>query len=360
MNDKTPQIPHASVNVATTQEPSTGATGALNHESIVMALQKTPTGGNSKPFTWEWINEATLVVRHLEEYDNHYLNRNKHTSWITLGCLIESVHVAAGFQNYAIQTTIDSAGPQATIVFVPSQSSIGDEKTFSSLLTRKTFRGLFTPSVAPSLNPGEFGFEPLHGVQVHVAAEARLLTSFTKFIEAADSYLWLQSKATLSFFKEIRFFDHREEPRGIRSEDLGVGRLDQLMLFIFSFVPRLLNLFVRVPGLNATFRKASKRSLRNSHFVLITATASGHAHLVEAGRLSMRCWIQLERQGYQAQPYSMASVTLLDAKAGCLPADTSKYFRRLFSVTGPEVVAKQFDLSATEQPVWLLRVGKNK
>jgi hypothetical protein len=72
----------------------------------------------------------------------------------------------------------------------------------------------------------------------------------------------------------------------------------------------------------------------------------------------MQVWIEMEKQGYKVQPLSMASITLVDAATNSLPADTKKNFRQLFSFTGPEVLKEQFQLSAQEKPVWLLRIGR--
>jgi len=325
----------------------------LNIELINAALAKTPTGGNAQQFIWKWVSQNTLHVHHESALDAHYLNRNLHTSWIALGCLIESVSIAAAWQGFTIQTTVQK-DLRTVITFTPASTPVPSAQ-FMSLIKRSTFRGRFEKSEAPNLHELQ---RQNSDVQVHVSDNLSLSDKMIQFIKSADMYLWLQSKATVSFFREIRFFDPDTTKRGIRSANLGVGVADQIMLYLFSFVPKLLSLIVRIPLLNFSFKQASIRNLKNAHFVLITSSEDDVRHLIEVGRKSMQVWLQLEDQGYSVQPYSTASITLLDARAGHMPPDILEQFRTLFSVTGPEVLAEQFHLKANEKPVWLFRVGK--
>lgn len=324
----------------------------LNRATIETALLKTPTGGNAKPFTWCWINNETLEIIYHADLAAHYLNRNNHSGWIALGCLIESVYIAAGVQGFAINPTTDYTNLNTLIRFSAANSRLPEDLYFQ-LLKRSTFRGSVTSSLAPTLE-----YNNQSDIRARLLPAQATSAKIKKFFTAVDSYIWIQSKATVSFFKEIIFFNSNSDQRGILSQNLGINKVDQFMLYLFSFVPTLLSYFVRIPLLNLSFKLASKRNIANAHFVLITSTSLDPAHLIQAGRKSFKTWIQLEQQGYSVQPYSSASLTLLDAAAGHLPDDTSPFFRKLFTEDGPKIFGEEFNLSHNENPIWLLRVGK--
>jgi hypothetical protein len=317
-------------------------------------LERTPTGGNSKPFYWIW-NEATLLVRHDKELDEHYLNRKYQTSWIALGCLIASVEVAARSQGLAVDCRISWEDHTAEFTFQNHPEKRPKTEDIKFLLQRKTYRGALQESPAPNLN---FSSDP--EIQIRLSPSQHILKNTTKFLSLADSYLWLQQRAARSFFKEVVFTSkpQSKEERGIRVVDLGVNKMDQMMLRLFSHMTWLPSLMARVPLLNIPFKSNIKRTLKNAHLLLVTAQDLSAPSLVKAGQGAMKAWLDLEKQGYQLQPLSTASITLVDAANGVLPDDTRPFFRSLFTIAGPQVLKEQFNLTEKEKPVWLLRAGK--
>ena len=333
------------------RQPSSG----LSLKVIEMALHKSPTGGNSKPFHWHW-EKNNLIIKHSFEHAAHYLNRNNHTSWIALGCLIESVKVAALSQDWEAHSQISNDNLSAQISFTAATSSSVPIPRLIALLDRITYRGPLSKSEPPEIFTHHENSS--NGIQIKLAETEDLSSEFKKFIISSETYIWLQQKATRAFFSEVRFFDHRKNERGIRSEDLGINKADQFMLYCFSFIPWLLSVIVSIPVLNFSFKQASKRNLKNAHFVLITAPSLKSLNLLNAGEAAIRLSIDLEMQGYVVQPYSMASITLVDAATNQLPTDTLEKFKTLFTQIGPEVLKNQFNLEIVEKPIWLLRVGR--
>lgn len=76
-------------------------TGILNRDLIEWALKRVPTGYNIKPFVWNW-EQDSLVIQFSQDYVVEYLNRDNHSTFITLGCLIESVNIAASAQGFEL------------------------------------------------------------------------------------------------------------------------------------------------------------------------------------------------------------------------------------------------------------------
>lgn len=336
----------------------------IDRTLIERALEKSPTGGNSKPFSWSWSGEA-LVIKHDAKLAEHYLNRNHHTSWIALGCLLTSVEIAAKAQGFGIEFSTKEAfdpsennhGPNSTIHFARlADSNISDEavRNLQALLGRQTYRGPLAPSAAPAFVP-----TGSDGVSIRLISTAETSKTTKEYITAADSYLWIQKQATRDFFKEVTFSATPQGPkdRGIRIGDLGINKADQMMLRFLSRATWLPSLMAQVPGLNASFKAVTKRTLKNAHLLLVSAKNLNPEELIRVGQETLRAWIELEKQGYRLQPLSMASITLIDAATGVLPGDTKSMFRRLFEDIGPAVLRRQFGLATQEKPVWLLRVG---
>ncbi len=331
------------------------AEGDFNRDLIEAALERSPTGGNSKPFYWTW-DGMTLHIRYDQVLAEHYLNRNHHTSWIALGCMIASAEIAAQFSGHALDVSVSEKDLSASLKFAKSKIMKTQNELMSALLNRSTYRGSLKASEAPSLTP----MNSASKVQLRLQANQGLTSAMKAFLTQADSYLWLQSQATRSFFHEIQFTHkpQQKEDRGIRVVDLGIGKMDQLMLRFFSWRPQLATFFARIPGLNLSFRAASVRSQKNAHYILLSATDLRPMTLVKVGQEAMKAWLEMEKQGYKVQPISMASITLLDAARGVLPHDTLQKFRSLFTKQGPDALSQQFHLKADEKPIWLLRVGR--
>lgn len=323
----------------------------LDRAVVEKAIELTPTGGNAKPFLWQWV-EGELHVSHDEKLAKHYLNPSNHASWISMGCLLTSVEVAANAQGWSTEANVMD-DLKAAIRFVPS-SGANHAISMRTLEQRVTVRTAFKSSSPPAL-PGV----AFHGTKAHLQAAEDLKPSFISYLRSADKYLWYQRKALDSFFNEIRFFENEKSPRGIRSKDLGINKMDEFMIYLFSFVPWLLFLIARIPVLNHTFVAAAKRSIKNSHFFLVTAQSLDSQSLLRAGQTAMWNWLSVVEQGYHAQPFTVASLSVATNALGRLPEDTQARFRKLFADVAPEVFQKQFDLAKDEHPVWMLRVGKN-
>ncbi|MGZ5279475.1 MAG: hypothetical protein ACXWC9_06015, partial [Pseudobdellovibrionaceae bacterium] len=243
------QRPTNQISISNTGTQSVSRNWELNRSLIETALEKSPTGGNSKPFSWTWQGRS-LHIHHNNQYAEHYLNRNQHTSLIALGCLIASVEIAAQFQGFDVESNVLIQDLSAQLKFTKNEQAGKGFEDYQALLKRQTFRGEFSPSPKPTLP----SLRASSAVQVHVAGSQEISEQTKNFLTAADTYLWLQKHATRDFLNEIHFtrLPQTKDDRGIRVVDLGVGKMDQILLKIFSWVPWLPNMFARIPGLNSS------------------------------------------------------------------------------------------------------------
>jgi hypothetical protein len=232
------------------------STRVFDQKKIDMALEISPSGGNSKPFIWNWRSATVVEILLNKAAAEHYLNRNQHTSWISLGCLIESAEIAAIDQSHSAHIKI-SHDLSCKISFSLAAQNLPYENKFQALLKRKTSRFEFKTSTTPQILKSVQA-----KIEVHLVSALIIGSEFKKFVRDTDQYIWLQRKALESFFGEVRFFDHRKSPRGIRSEDLTESIIVQCLLYFFSLIPWLSELMARTPILKLIFFKASEKNIK--------------------------------------------------------------------------------------------------
>ncbi|MCK6598930.1 MAG: hypothetical protein L6Q37_11245 [Bdellovibrionaceae bacterium] len=333
---------------------------------IERAMSLSPTGGNSKPFIWEWKNKS-LIIYHDESLDKHYLNRNKHTSLLALGCLLTSVEVAASFLNLHSTCKVNETTLTSQIDFeklLVNSSKVESLKAlFPFLELRSTYRGQFQADPRPLLH------EKFHIVEkqssttsVELKKHDQMLPSFLHYFIKAESYLWYQKMATKDFIREVRFFSKKNNKtvRGISSYELGISLADQTLLFLLKNLPSVLSFIRKIPLLNFSFVKSSKQTFKNANFFLVRSNLETNSSLIDAGKLAMQTWLELESKGYKAQPLSFSSIPVLDACTQSLPKDTLESFKIFYEEQAPKELDKNFLFHKSLTPVWILRFGKPK
>ena len=331
---------------------------------IERAMLLSPTGGNSKPFSWEWKNKS-LMIYHNESLDKHYLNRNKHTSLLALGCMLTSVEVVASFLNFNSVCKTDETTLTTQIDFeklqVNSKKVESLKALFPFLELRSTYRGQFQVDPSPLLlAPSRIVNQQSSITTVELKKHEQMLPSFLNYFIKAESYLWYQKMAMKDFIREVRFFSKKNNSteRGISSYDLGISLADQTLLYLLKNLPSVLSFMRKIPLLNFSFIKSSKATFRNANFFLIRSNLESHSSLINAGKLAMQTWLELESKGYKVQPLSFSSIPVLDARTQCLPEDTLNSFKNFYEEQAPKELNKNFQFHNTLTPVWMLRFGK--
>ena len=70
-------------------------------ERIVQAAAQAPSGDNCQPWRFVW-DGKTLTIGHDEERARHGFNRVNHASCLSLGCVLESIHIAASGEKLRV------------------------------------------------------------------------------------------------------------------------------------------------------------------------------------------------------------------------------------------------------------------
>ncbi len=330
---------------------------------VELALNYSPSGGNSKPFQWKWMSDYELHITHDNQLALHYLNRNNHTSYLALGCLLTSVEVVADKLNLAVETQIDEVALSTKVKFVNKTKMSSLSFLYSVIGQRSTYRGKFKKQkqTASAFKSDTF-FEGQEVISREYKYSESLNSAFIKFLLETESYMWVQKKALIDFLSEIRFFSNKssKEQRKIASFELGVSIVDQILLASLKRVPWLLSLMRQVPILNLPMKANVYKSVKNANFCLFRSQSLKPQALIEVGKVAMLTWLELEKQGYKVQPMSLSSIPVLDSLTGHLPDDTKASFTELFQRQSLEVFNGQFSENQELKPVWLFRFGVPK
>lgn len=314
-------------------------------------LKKVPTGGNSKPFVWQWI-ENELYVRHDQKLAEHYLNRDNHTSKIAFGCLIESLQTVCQELRLKHQMQIEQDALSLRFTILETSAEVTAGNQIAALLNRSTYRGLMNSKVKSA----PINLDQWEGAFVNQSASQ----DFLSYLKLTANYIWHQQQATIDFFKEIRFFSKvsSNEKRGIPTFELCLPVKDLLALKMFSLVPKLLVHLMKLKPIEKIFFENTQRLLEGSNFVLICAPSASSSDLIQTGRRALKIWLDLENQGFHVQPLSTATIPIVDAVNNVLPADTHPAFREIYEQQGLKLLKKEFSMKESLIPVWLFRVGK--
>jgi hypothetical protein len=332
-------------------------------KSVVTLAARAPSGDNTQPWTFAW-NGQTLTVLFDPSKARHVLDAGLSAAKISLGCVIESVAIAASAYGFSIETTLlelrqDRAGPAAQISFVPNGRNA--DSLLDALPKRNTDRRVFKkgPMPAKELNEVWSGFDQKDEVQVHSVDS--LAPDLFEYIVAAESLVTTHPTIFPDTLQWIRL----SEGEITRTEDgmpwrgAGINFLQYPAMRFVRAIPRAFPLVSRA-GMRQVYAARVKQLLRSSAG-LFCVSLRGQAPpfaLVEAGRLAMRLWLRLTQLGYGVQPLTISSLSLYNAKIGVLDGDSVRLFGTRYA-EGEGILRKAFSIPDENVPIWMFRTGQS-
>jgi hypothetical protein len=340
--------------------PPLSATGSAI-ERIVSGALTAPSGDNSQPWRFEW-DGRTLAILHDDARGRHDLNRALHSSFLTLGCLLEAVRLAASLEGLvpAFRVTLPrspgpSPSPWAAVTFAAGAG--GPDPMAAILPLRATDRrryrgGRVDESVLASIRAESARFPNARIRFTDVYSEELL-----RYLAHADTFIWTHEPAHRDMMAAFRFSRREAEATrdGLPWPSLGISYpLSRLMKLSRSFtVQKALNAM----GLLRKARSVSRAGITSSAaLVCLTVVSLKEELLPDAGGLALAAWLRLNAHGYGVQPLTIGSLSVFDALSGALSERTRAEHVDLFR-RGQDVLGRSFDLDAGEIPVWLLRTG---
>ncbi|MCY1022296.1 hypothetical protein [Pyxidicoccus sp. MSG2] len=329
-------------------------------ERIVLAAIQAPSTENCQPWSFSW-DGTVLSVRHDAERSRHVLNRNEHATYVTLGCVLESIAIAATAEGLLAWPTLSLGdGPGtvwATLGFSASAREV--HPLVPVLATRGTDRRLFqggssTHSVFDVLR-GDAGDFP--GCGLHVSA--RFSKELLDYLTEAESYVWRHEDSLRDVMRWMRLSrDELERTRdGMPWNTFGFDIPDSRLLSL-SRSP-LLGGELAGRALGVVAKRWLTMQLRSSAaLVCLTVRSTRREDLVASGGLGLRAWLRLNQAGFGVQPLTSPALLAYNAVTDSLPSTARPEYVALLR-GGPELIARGFGAPLTELPVWMLRTGRS-
>lgn len=318
---------------------------------LVEMANTAPSGDNCQPWDYIWDGEV-LFIRHLENRGRHAFNADHSASLIALGCVLESLDIAASALGIFTESEIEiERGIKAWVRL--RQGTRPVDSLSQGLELRHTNRERFEgahPDWASCLSEIRTWERGLPGVQLDFAEPS---TDFTRFLGRMENIVWEEEHIHQDLHQWFRFGGGDRD--GLPWRSLGVDYLSSRVLKWsrrFSR-QRILNRLGFLAGIRHNTRKLVESG---QGVVCLSISGTDRAHLVSVGRLGLRFWVKLNQTGMGVQPLTASSLLTYFARREISPPLKAK--ARQETALGLAKFQQQFQLPPSLVPVWLFRVGK--
>lgn len=331
-------------------------------KSLVALAARAPSGDNTQPWTFSWDGQI-LTVLFDPTKAHHVLDAGMSAAKISLGCVIESIAIAATAYGLSIRPSFlelqqGKAGPAAQVGFVKNGRT--PDPLLDALPKRSTDRRLFQKGLMPGKELTEVWerFEQRDSVHVHFVS---LITpDLFEYIAAAENLVSRHPTIFLDTAPWIRFTEAEitRTNDGMPWRGAGISPFQYPALQFVRAVPSAFPVVSR-SGMRVVYSRRVQQLLRSSAGLFcISVRDQGPFALVEVGRLAMRLWLRLTQLGFGVQPLTISSLSLYNAKIGVLDENSRKLFGARYAA-GEGILRKAFSIPADSMPVWMFRTGQS-
>ena len=330
-------------------------------QEVVAKAMFSPSGDNSQPWTFEW-DGTTLKVIHQESRASHPLNPAGIASMISLGCVLETIAIAASEFHCSTAFTLEDfpAGdsPWARVTFGPSTCARDPLSDVISQRTtdRRFFRKGDMPVTAlESIAANEHNYAP---ARIHwtPALEGEL----TDYIVDAEKIMMTHPDIMPAVFKWVRFSQKqaRLTRDGLSWRNMGLKIWELPAMALIREFPGIVKVIspVAVPGHAARVRKQLQSSA-GVVLISIPAAKGNFKDVVRGGRLMMRTWLSLTQLTYGVQPLTLCTHPIYWARQGLL--DVHFQNQAQLYEKGQRLLQKVFSLPPDRMPIWMIRTGSS-
>lgn len=323
---------------------------------ILQAAKLTPTGDNAQYFVLSW-EDQTLVVTYDAQLAIHKLNFQNYASLLALGCLLEGVQIAANDMGYNCSVQMNSENPLSKVVisFSENNGAKNDMSGLSKYLSerradRRNFEKGWSDEITTAIQNAVKGYQ----------ASVRFVQHLPKNVEQhflnCDSAFWKDQDIFFNTTQWVRFSKEGalKTRTGLPAKNLGLNAFTGAILWTASR-NKIVQKIMRYTGSVFAGRQIASQQIKSAAgFVFVYAKSPASVDVVNAGRIFFRCWIELVKSGYAAQPFTLGTLMpylTVNAKPKGLtgfPIDVQVMFQ-----DGAKIMKQELDL-----PIWGFRFGK--
>jgi hypothetical protein len=315
-----------------------------------------PSGDNCQPWTFEWDGE-TLRIFHDSQRAKHPLNPRGYASFIALGCLLESIEVAAsefGFtpQVHFLELGNEGIAPWVNVRFNPANSE--KSPLAEQLLRRCTDRREFQGG---GLESDFFDKSEQASARLHVLASPE--RELIDYIVESEQLLVEHPEILPSTLSWARFsLKHaRETMDGLSWRNMGAKFWEVPMMPWIRDHQAVFK--IAKLSIGPQHRARVTRQLRTSAGVVCVSAPAADSHperVAHCGSLMMNAWLSLTAKGYGVQPLTLASTTGMCIRTIAMNVP-EKWIR--FHKQGADILRRHFSIPAGNEPVWMIRTGRS-
>jgi len=331
----------------------------LSERQLQQILEKailSPSGDNCQPWSFEWA-KPTLKIFYDSARAKHPLNPQGVASVLALGCLLESIELAASELNVKVEWKLGTLSERTTeawveLRFFPTTQSPNElAKMLTERCTdRRFFRG-------GDLKPEMFPRLELASARLHVLPTPNSSWELFNFIAESEELLFEFPELISATLEWVRFSrtQAQESGDGLSWRNLGLKPWELPVAAVIRKAPGSLP-FVRAV-MQASHHMRVLRQLRSSAgLVCVSIPMGDRQQIVDAGRLMMKAWLSLTRQGHGVQPMTLSSTicTSVCQEWTEMPEKWTQFFHE-----GDRLLRQQFALPARHAPIWMIRTGRS-
>lgn len=329
-------------------------------QRIVAAAIRAPSGDNCQP--WLYRRKGNLLeIYHNEERAQHSLNRNGHASLLTLGCVLESLKIAATVENLKAYWKLpvkfaQSTSVWATVSFSPQE--LARDPLYDAIDTRCTDRRNYQggtiqdPLFAPLMEDAK------RYLPCRVILRQTYPQELLHYIALTETFIFRHQEPHRDFMRWVRFTKEEIEKTkdGMPTQSLGMNFIESRFFWLCKnwSIQKTLN---RIGFLPVLVRRTKAQLSSSACLYCLTVPSTDPLNLVTAGQLAMRVWLSLNQAGYGVHPYTLGSLSQFDLAAGSA-SGMPDFWPKLFS-DGRNLFRESFALGNEEIPVWLFRTGRS-
>lgn len=329
-------------------------------ETIVRMGLTAPSGDNSQHWRFTW-NEKTLAIFYVPELGKHALNNGMHASWLSLGCLVEAVRIAAsGFKLQTSETYEFTDRPDVPVVKISfNKKEIKTDPLISDVFKRKTTRVPFSAEKISDKVWELMGIEASRFENTQFSILKSIPDDLHSYILSCDPLMWKNQKVATDFLKWVRLSEEQTQrtTNGMPWQTLGMSKADVLPFYFLKRWPILIKILWPV-GLGMKIARNAAQLLPKSTSIYGIAVKDNQPEsLLEAGQMAYRLWLILTSENVAVQPLSLSSLTGFDILNGVAPHLSNPGTLEKYK-NGLKLLRKHFQFNPGWHPVWMFRVGK--
>lgn len=326
---------------------------------IVSLAAHAPSGDNSQPLRFHW-DGRRLRITHDEARGEHPFNTHHTLSYLTLGCTLEAIAVAAESEGLQAHVELNEPSHRAVSAWAEiafAEATRAASGSVSALLNRCTDR---RPYRGGSLD--DRVFEEL-ATRAPTRDRVRLrfrppTAELLSYLTGVETLIWTWGPTHRGIAKWFRLSRREAEATrdGMTRQSMAIDPVSALLLRLGRADFRVQRVLNRI-GFLSRFRSRVRSRIGSAAAIgCVTVEGPTMETVVEAARLVMKAWLGLNASGYGFQALSAASELILDHSRGLLPKSLPPPFHDA-AAEGRELLARIFELGERETPAWIFRTG---